>query len=121
MKPLIATFVLFAVLGSATAFDADLPKEKTREWTIKQGLVLLPMVDLDEMPAAKVIEFMLPADGRGYFIKIDTSKVKSRLDRRLSLRERQVPWIVLLGKVADLLEADVVIGEGTYKLVPRED
>ena len=120
MKSFIAAILFLGVAGDAHGFDADLPERKTIEWTIEMGKPVIPEVDFEKAPASKVIEFMVPANGVGFFVKIDTSAVKSRLNRTLTIHERKMPWMLLLGRVADNLDADIVIGEGVFKLVPRK-
>jgi|GEM_PF-2510122 len=120
MKHLLLTILFLSGLIQANAFDAALPETKTIAWSLKKADVSIPSLDLTNTTIREIIKFMDRSDGSpGFFIDVDVSAVTNKLDKKVTIKAKDLPWLELLGQVADLLDSDILVQEGVFKLVPR--
>ncbi|MDA0768183.1 MAG: hypothetical protein O3A92_15350 [Verrucomicrobia bacterium] len=114
------------VSGPVQGIDAaPPPKVKTLAWTMKIATEShVENLDLRNAVASGVVEFLDASEGSlaGFYLNLDAAGVADRLHRRVTIVEPVgLMWIEVVARLADQLDADVVISPGKVKLVPREE
>lgn len=113
------TFLVFlgtCCLGQAV--DRHLPDPPTYEWTIKQAHCELARVDFENATIEDAINF-LRADELTP-LKLRHELPRKTLDIKVNWKLRDILWIDLLAKIADVTDADFIVGRGIITLKSRE-
>jgi hypothetical protein len=125
----IAQVIIFT-LGCALsvqfifALDAAPPPEiKTLQWTFEtaQGCKI-PVIQMKDTKIREVIDSLddSSASLAGFYLDIDTTNVRDRLDWSISVEAKDISWMAFLGLVADRLDAKIIVEPGVFRLVPLE-
>jgi hypothetical protein len=128
MKKLAISILALWIPVRAMAFDpAGPPPTKTVEWTLSHiSKVTIPRIDIDDTATVEgCISFLNLASGapKEYRVEIDGSALgKEKLEARstIKLKARDIKLIEVLGKIADSVQASLVIEAGKVHLVPKE-
>ena len=118
-RAIFPTLILFA-LSSVAAFDYDPPpRVKTMEWTIQiansAGTWIYDGATAEAIIADLDRSMALP----GAYLEIDRSKVREKLQTKLTIHAEKCTWLQLLAQVADAIGADILITPGKFTLAPR--
>ena len=107
---------------SAHAFDAPPPPDrKTLEWTVAQAQYVYPIFDVSDTKAAWILEQLDSSmNTPGFYLDIDKSEVDALLGKKITFKVEKITWLNVLARVADEIEADIVISQGVFKLVSRK-
>jgi len=114
--------ILLAASDFLFGFDpAGPPPKKTIAWTTSRlSHQIIPYLNFQEMPLNEALDFIavmeLPKD---YKISIDCSKLKDPKPK-ITLTARDLPQLEAIGRVAEAVEADIVISPGKVSLVPKK-
>ena len=105
----------------ASDFESP-PKEVTLEWTLEEASYVIPKVDLKDTKLSWLIKSYLNSSmiRPGNYIDIDISLVKNRLAKKVKYKESNIKWIDLVARIADDIDADILVSPGKVKFVPRE-
>lgn len=106
------------------ALDAAPPPEiKTLQWTFETAQnSKLPVIQMKDTKIRNVIDSLddSSASLAGFYLDIDTTNVRDRLDRSISVEAKEISWMAFLGLVADRLDAKIIVEPGVFRLVPIE-
>jgi hypothetical protein len=124
--PLILALALTLTV-QVEAFDpASPPPDKTIEWTAGYlSRVVVPRVDFnDSTPLGQCLNFLELIQGRpaAYSIKVDGEALgDAKLSAPISLKAQDMKLIEILAKLADAVDANLVIERGKVSLIPKKE
>lgn len=114
-----ATFTVVVLMqGVSSATDWKIPDPVTYEWTAKQIQQEIPRVDFKNASLREVIGFL--GDSMVYPIELQHELPKDLLERRVEWKFTKVSWIDLVAKIADVADAEIVIGKRVVTLKLRK-
>lgn len=112
--PLI--FILISPFSSAT--DWIIPEPVTYEWTVEKTRRVIPKVDMEDATIRQVIFFL--GNSMDSPIRLKHDLPPDILDKKLEWHLKDVVWIDLVAKIADIAKADIVIGKQMVTLRCQE-
>jgi hypothetical protein len=121
LQTMIRSLTFLAFLGTCClggAVDRHRPDPLTYEWTIKQAHCELARVDFENATIEEAINF-LRADELTP-LKLRHELPRKTLDIKVNWNLRDILWIDLLAKFADIVDADFIVGRGIITLKSRE-
>jgi len=127
MKTPIAPIFALLLCAQVMAFDpVGPPPKKTVEWTASYITnVTIPRIELEDFTTlGDCIDFIRLSHGapKEYRVEIDVSalgEAKLRAPIHLKIQARNVKIVDMLAKLADAVQADLVINAGSVRLVPK--
>ena len=127
MKKLLAPFLLLLLIPQTMAFDPiGPPPEKTMEWTMGFiATVVIPRMDFDETTTlGDCVDFLNSIGGapKEYQTEIDGSalgEAKLLAPCPVKFQARNIHLIEVLAKLADAIPANLLIGPGKIRLIPK--
>jgi hypothetical protein len=127
MKATLILALALTLTVQVQAFDsAGPPPDKTIEWTTGYlSKVIVPRVDFDRTTSlGQCLNFLELVMGRpaAYNIKIDGEALGvAKLSAPVSLKVRDMKLIEILAKLADAVDANLVIERGNVSLIPKKE
>ncbi len=121
LQTMIRSLTFLVFLGTCClgqAVDRHLPDALTYEWTIKQAHCELARVDFENATIEDAINF-LRADELTP-LKLMHGLPRKTLDIKVNWNLRDILWIDLLAKIADIANADLIVVRGIITLKSRE-
>ncbi|RYD83971.1 MAG: hypothetical protein EOP84_06820 [Verrucomicrobiaceae bacterium] len=106
LAAVIACFV-FHEVSSAT--DWMIPDPVTYEWTVKATQAEIPLVEWKGTSIRDAIGYL--GDSMNFPLRLRHDLPDAVLDRRMDWQATKVTWLQVVGKVADVADADIVIGK----------
>ena len=107
----------FTLTSWSCALDVERPNPMTHEWTAKQARAVLPRVDLTETTLARVIELL--NDGMARPISIKHELPKEKLNIKVNWKLKNISYLELAAKIADLTDSKLTVEKGFLKLTPN--
>lgn len=122
---LIFSLYIFACIPCQAFDPIGPPPEKTLEWTSKTAInFVAPIIDFDKSTTAEEACGILQlshAKPKDYCIEIDTSALSEKQRQTIIvMQEKNISLLTALSKIADRLNASIVIEPGKISLVPRK-
>ncbi len=127
MKATLILALALTFMVQVAAFDpAGPPPDKTIEWTAGYlSRVVVPRVDFNEStPLGECLNFLELMQGRpaAYGIKVDGEALgDARLGAPVSLKAEGMKLMEVLAKLADAVDASLVIERGKVSLIPKKE
>jgi hypothetical protein len=127
MKATLILALALTLSAQVQAFDpVGPPPDKTIEWTAGYlSRLVIPRVDFDEStPLGECLNFLELIQGRPatYSIKVDGEALgEAKLSAPVSLKVREMKLIDILAKLADAVDANLVIERGKVSLIPKKE
>ena len=115
-------FILLAASPCLFGFDpAGPPPEKTIAWTTSRlSNQVIPYLEFHGVPLNEAVDFIAVMEiPKAYKIAFDCSKLKDPKPK-ITFTARDIRQLEALGRVAEAIEADIVISPGKVSLVPRK-
>ena len=97
----------------------DIPDPITYEWTVEKTQRVIPKVDITDTTIRQAIFFL----GNSMYspIRLEHSLSHEILDEKIEWHLKDVAWIELVAKIADIANADIVIGKRVVTLQRQEE
>jgi hypothetical protein len=113
--------ILIAILllqGLSFATDWHLPDPITYEWTVKQTLREVPRLDIEDASIQDIIGLL--GDSMVYPIRLRHDLPEAALEKRVTWKLTKILWIDAVAKIADVVDAEIVIGKQVVTLKQRK-
>ena len=114
------TIFMFVVSSPFThATDWIYPDPITYEWTVEKTRRVIPKVDFTDTTIRQIIFFL--GNSMDSPIRLEHNFPPEILDKKVGWQLKDVAWIELVAKIADIGEADIVIGKQVVTLRRQEE
>ena len=111
-----ASLVIFA--HPAIATDLDIPNPVTYEWTVGRTQKTIPRLDLKDTPIRDLIGYL--GNSMSSPIRLKHNIPDELLDQRLNWNFKEIRWIDVVAKIADLTDSHIRIEKKVVTLVYAE-
>ncbi len=118
MKLPATLIAIFLLHGVCSATEWIIPEPVTYEWTVKQTQRELPRVDLTDTSIEWLIDYL--GNSMNYPIRLQHNLSEAMLEKRVDWKLTKVKWIDLVAKIADISDADILIGKRVVTLNQRK-
>ena len=99
------------------------PPKKTIEWTTNYIYwAVVPKIDFEDISVQEALDFISQATGipSAYRVEVDaTAMGKTILKSKIQMQEKNIKLSDAIAKIADRINAKMVIDEGVIRLVPK--
>jgi hypothetical protein len=118
MTQLVTLISILLLVEVSTASDWIIPDPVTYEWTVKETQREIPRLDFKNASIRDVIGYL--GDSMVYPIRLKHDLPKATLEKRVNWKHTKISWINVVAKIADVADADLVIGKGVVTLKHRK-
>jgi len=117
-RRLAAVIACFVFHDVSSATDWIIPDPVTYEWTVKATQAQIPVVEWKGVSIREAIGCL--GDSMSFPLRLRHDLPDEVLDRRMDWQGTKVTWLQLVGKIADVADADIVIGKREVTLKRRK-
>ena len=116
-RRLAAVIACFVSHGVSSATDWFIPDPVTYEWTAKATQAVIPLVEWKGTSIRDAIGYL--GDSMNFPLRLRHDLPDEMLDRRMDWQATKVTWLQMVGKIADVANAEIVIGKREVTLKRR--